>query len=141
MKNLLLIDRQVRIVYLSPTVAGSVHDKKIADASPYPLPDGNMLLQDLGFLAFTLDGVTTRTPHRKPRGGQLTAEQNSENRLLASCRVRIEHVKSSVKRCRMLKDRMRLRRAGARDQVMEIGCSLHNFRVRLAPWLPMRQPR
>jgi len=140
-KNLLLIDRHVRIVYLSPTVAGTVHDKKLADASPYPLPDGSMLLQDLGFLAFTLDGVTTCTPHRKPRGGLLTAEQKAENRLLAACRVRIEHVNSSVKRCRILKESMRLRRAGARDQVMEIGCSLHNFRVRLSPWLPMRQPR
>ena len=141
MKNLLLIDRQVRILYLSPTVAGTLHDKKIADATPYPLPSGSLLLQDLGFLAFTLEGVRTRTPHRKPRGGQLTAEQKSENRLLASCRVRIEHVNSSVKRCRILKDSLRLRRAGIRDQVMEIGCSLHNFRVRLSPWLPMSQPR
>ncbi len=125
---------------LRPTVAGTVHDKKIADASPYPLLAGSVLLQDLGFLAFTLDGVTMRTPHRKPRGGQLTAEQKVENRQLSSCRVRIEHVNSSVKRCRMLKESMRLHRTGARDQVMEIACSLHNFRVRLSPWVPMSQP-
>lgn len=140
-KNLLLSDRQVRIVSLSPTVAGTRHDKKIADASPSPLPLGSLLLQDLGFLAFTLEGVTTCTPHRTPRGGQLTDEQKADNRLLASCRVRSEHVNRSVKRCRILKDSMRLRRVGTRDQVMEIGCSLHNFRVRLSPWLPMCQPR
>lgn len=140
MKNVLLIDRQLRIRYLSPTCAGTVHDKKIVDSSPYELPVNSLLLQDLGFLAFILEGVTTWTPHRKPRGGTLTDEQKADNRRLSSCRVRIEHVNSSVKRCRMLKDPMRLRRPGSRDQVMEIGCSLHNFRIRLSPWLPMRQP-
>ncbi len=141
MKNLLLIDHHLLILYLSPTVVGTVHDKKLADASPYPLPAGSVLLQDLGFLAFTLTEGTVRTPHRKPRGRPLTTEQIAQNRGLARCRVRIEHVNSSVKRCRILKDIIRLRRAGIRDLVMEIGCSLHNFRLRVTPWCPMLQPR
>jgi len=44
---------------------------------------------------------------------------------------------SSVKRCRIVKDRMRLWKEGVRDLVMELCCALHNFRVRLNPWLPM----
>ena len=31
-----------------------MHDKWIAEATPSPLPAGSRLLQDLGFLAFTL---------------------------------------------------------------------------------------
>jgi hypothetical protein len=50
---------------------------------------------------------------------------------------RIEHVNSSVKRCRIVKDRIRLWKEGIRDVVMEICCALHNFRVRLTPWRPM----
>jgi hypothetical protein len=50
---------------------------------------------------------------------------------------RIEHVNSSVKRCRIVKDRIRLWKQGIRDLVMEICCALHNFRVRLTPWQPM----
>jgi hypothetical protein len=46
-------------------------------------------------------------------------------------RLRIEHVNSSVKRCRIAKDRIRLWKAGIRDVVMELCCALHNFRVRL----------
>ena len=42
------------ILFLSDTYGGRVHDKRIADATPYPLPAGSRLLQDLGFLAFTL---------------------------------------------------------------------------------------
>jgi hypothetical protein len=49
----------------------------------------------------------------------------------------IEHVNSSVKRCRIIKDRLRLWKEGVRDRVMEICCALHNFRVRLSPWQPM----
>jgi hypothetical protein len=37
----------------------------------------------------------------------------------------------------LLKDRIRLWKAGVRDLVMELCCALHNFRVRLTPWLPM----
>jgi hypothetical protein len=39
----------------------------------------------------------------------------------------------SVKRCRIVKDRIRLWTEGVRDVVMAIGCALHIFRVRLAP--------
>ena len=52
-------------------------------------------------------------------------------------RLRIEHVNSSVKRCRIVKDRIRLWKEGVRDLVMELCCALHNFRVRLTPWQPM----
>jgi hypothetical protein len=40
-------------------------------------------------------------------------------------------------RCRIVKDRIRLWKQGVRDLVMELCCALHNFRVRLNPWLPM----
>lgn len=134
MKNLLRIDATLRIVFLSDTYEGSVHDKRIADAPPYPLPPGSELLQDLGFLAFSLDHVTCRTPHKKPRGGCLSPAQKAENQVQARRRVRIEHVTSSVKRCRVLKDGIRLFKEDVRDTVAEIGCSLHNFRIRLSMW-------
>ena len=42
-----------------------------------------------------------------------------------------------VKCGRIVKDRIRLWEQGVRDLVMEVCCALHNFRVRLNPWLPM----
>ena len=41
------------------------------------------------------------------------------------------------KRCRIVKDRIRLWKQGVRDLVRELCCALHNFRVRLTPWQPM----
>ena len=137
MKNVLLIDAALTILFLSATYAGSTHDKRIADATPYPLPAGSRLLQDLGFLAFTLDHVAIIMPTKKPRGRALTRPQKAANRRIARRRVRIEHVNSSVKRCRIVHDISRLRKVGVRDLVMEICCALHNFRVRLIPWQPM----
>jgi hypothetical protein len=124
-------------LFLSDTYEGSAHDKRIADRTPYPLPQGSELLQDLGFLAFTLAGVTSITPFKKPRGGTLTDEQKAFNQELARRRVRIEHVNSSVKRCRIVKDTIRVFRDGVRDMVAEVCCGLHNLRVRLSPWKPM----
>jgi len=137
-KNLLLIDRMLTILLLTDTYVGSVHDKRIADEGcplgPYLLPIGSWLLQDLGFLAFALDGVECLTPFKKPPGGELTPAQKAFNQQLASLRIRIEHVNSSVKRCRIVKDICRLRVVGAQDAVMEIACSRHNFRLAPFPW-------
>jgi hypothetical protein len=95
------------------------------------------LLQDLGFLAFTRDQVAIILPTRKPRGRNLTPAQQAANRRIARRRVRLEQVNSRVKRCRIVHDTSRLRKAGVRDRVMEVCGALHNFRVRLRPWQPM----
>ena len=137
MKHVWLINAALSSLFLSDTYAGSIHDKRSADATPYPLPAGSRLLQELGFLAFTLDHVEIIMPTKKPRGRALTRAQKAGNRRIARRRVRIEHVNSSVKRCRIVRDTNRLRKVGVRDLVMEICCALHNFRVRLMPWRPM----
>src|ERR1700694_3518971 len=126
-KNVVLVDKQLSIAFLSPTHPGTVHEKRIADATVYPLPAGSHLLQDLGFLAFSLEGVIIEMPTKKPRGGELTPLEKEANQALAQRRVAIEHVNSRIKRCRILKDVCRLLRSGARDQVMEICCALLNF--------------
>ena len=125
------------ILFLSDTYGGRVHDKPIADTTPSPLPAGSRLLQDLGFLAFTLPQVEILMPTKKPQGEELTLEQHVANQALHQRRLRIEHVNSSVKRCRVVKDRIRLWKEGVRDLVMELCCALHNFRVRLTPWQQM----
>jgi DDE superfamily endonuclease len=125
------------ILFLSGTHGGRTHDLRIAETTPYPLPAGSGLLQDLGFLSFTLPEVEILMPTKKPRGGELSLEQALANQVLNQRRLRIEHVNSSVKRCRIVKDRLRLWKEGVRDLVMELCCALHNFRVRLNPWLPM----
>jgi DDE superfamily endonuclease len=68
-------------------------------------------------------------PMKKPRGRLLTLDQQQVNQSLHDRRLRIEHVNSSVKRCRIVKDRIRLWKRGIRDLVMEICCALHQLVV------------
>src|SRR5262249_55261866 len=93
-KNVLLVNALLLILFLSDTYGGRVHDKRIADATPYPLPSRSRLLQDLGFLAFTLPEVVILMPTKKPRGQELTREQQRTNQALNQRRLRIEHVNS-----------------------------------------------
>ena len=58
----MLVNAPLTILFLSDTYGGRTHDKPIADAMPYPLPAGSGLLQDLGFLGFTLPGVEILMP-------------------------------------------------------------------------------
>jgi hypothetical protein len=122
---------------LSDTHGGRVHDLRIAETTPSPLPAGSGLLQDLGFLSCTLREVTILMPTKKPRGVERTLEQPRATQALHQRRLRSEHVNRSVKRCRMVKDRIRLWKEGVRDVVMAICGALHHFRVRLSPWQPM----
>ena len=134
MKNVLLGDDRCQVPFVSDSYEGSRHDKPIADQTPYPLPEGSELLQDLGFVGFTLEGVEITMPHKKPRGGELTAEQKAENQQIAHRRVRIEHIICRVERLRIVKDTIRLWKDTVRDMVMEVCVGLHNFRLRLNPW-------
>jgi hypothetical protein len=77
----------------------------MADATPSPLPVGSRLMPALGFLAFTLPDVEILMPTKKPRGQEWTREQQRANQALHCRRLRIEHVNSSVKRGRIVKDR------------------------------------
>jgi hypothetical protein len=56
------------------------------------------------------------------------------NHLVSSARVVVENVIAGVKRCRTVKDVLRLPKAGIADLVMEIACGLHNL------WASCRHP-
>ena len=120
--------------FLSETVAGKWHEKSIVDDETYALPTGSVLYQDMGFQGFALENVLVEQPTKKPRGGELTAEQKGGNHRVASEKMRIEHTMCSVKRCRIVKDKLRYWQATMRDLVMAIACGLHNLRLRHRPW-------
>lgn len=58
------------------------------------------------------------------------------NRLFSSARVIVENVLAGVKRCRIVKEVLRLTTADISDRVMAIACGLHNLRVSCRHPLP-----
>ena len=133
-KNLLMIDTRSIMRCLGATYEGKWHDQALADDEPYSLPGQSRVYQDMGFQGFTVAGVIIVQPKKKPRGGDLTSEEKEQNQYINRIRVRIEHVIGSVKRYRIVKDKLRLWRAHIHDMLMETCCGLHNFRLRHRPW-------
>jgi len=93
----------------------------------YPTDIG--VYKDTGFQGYEPEGVKTFQPQKKPKGKELTPEQQEQNRLISSIRIVIEHIIAGMKRCRIVKDLFRNTKEKYDDLVMEIACALHNFRV------------
>ncbi len=67
-KNLVITHTQTkRVGYLGPTVAGKIHDKKLADSEPIRYPRGSHLHKDTAFQGYAPRGCQTYQP-KKSRG-------------------------------------------------------------------------
>jgi hypothetical protein len=128
-KKNLLISSEKRVVYLGPTSAGSVHDKKLADESGLTYPSDALVVKDTGFQGYEPPDCDTLQPKKKPRGRELHPIQKTINQVISRARVTVEHAIAGVKRCRIVADTFRNWRQGMVDQVMLAASGLHNLRV------------
>jgi hypothetical protein len=129
-KNIVLVNAEDNwVTFLSETEAGSKHDKKMADEANITYPAESILMKDTGFQGYEPAEVCTYQPSKKPRGKPMPEETKESNRFISGIRVRVEHAIAGVKRCRIVKDVLRLKKAYFSDMVMAIACALHNFRT------------
>ena len=127
-KNKVLTDEKRRVLFLSATYAGSVHDNALVDREGGQFPTGIVLHQDVGFKGHNPEGIVVIQPHKKPRTSALTEQQKQENKQRASLRVKVEHGIGAVKVFRILKDRIRMYKPDIKDLVRQLGCGLNNFK-------------
>lgn len=123
-----IVTAQGQVRWCSPTVPGRRHDKAVTEKERLRLPKEVTVLGDSGFAGLEPGAAMLITPWKKPKGRKLHWKRRAFNRLLARERVKVEHTLASVKRLRILRDEFRNRRKGMVDAVMEIGCTLHNYR-------------
>ncbi|MEM7557281.1 MAG: transposase family protein [Cyanobacteria bacterium P01_A01_bin.84] len=128
-KNTCISNEKSEILYLGQTFSGQAHDKKMADEELLTFPDGCFLWKDLGYQGYLPENVHSFEPYKKPKGGELTNLQKQENQLIASIRIVVEHAIGGMKRCRIVKDTIRIYASSIRDRVVETCAALHNFRL------------
>jgi hypothetical protein len=128
-KNIVISERGGKVVFLSDTYSGRVHDKAIGDGEEYAFPEGSTLWQDTGFQGFAPLGVTIRQPQKKPRNQTLSETDKQHNQAISRERVEIEHQIGGIKRCNIVAHPFRHRMKDYVDEVMETACGLHNFRL------------
>lgn len=127
LKNGIVTTFMGAILFVSPTVSGKTHDKRIADDF-YFFPEKSYVIQDTGYLGYKGDWDTFM-PFKKPRGGQLDEYHKKFNRTVSSHRVRIEHYIGSAKILRTVKDECRLRKNRVPETVMHVAAAIHNLRL------------
>lgn len=111
-KNQILVSPQTkRILAVSDTYSGRIHDKTIFEEDPLTLrlPPNSTAMADLGY-----QGTQNINPHlkiimpqKKPPLKELTAEQKQVNKTISSIRVVVEHPFSYLKHFGILAQKYR----------------------------------
>lgn len=94
--------RRQRVVAVSPTAAGKVHDKKIYDRTRVIVPPGVRATGDTGY-----QGTALLTPVKKKRGRGLTRRQRRGNARISRRRIAVEHAIGKMKIWRIASERYR----------------------------------
>jgi hypothetical protein len=121
--------RTKKIKVLGKTVPGKKHDKKLADEEDWRFPSGSHVWKDTGYQGYEPDNTITHQPKKKPRSGELTAEEKEKNKAISKDRIGVEHSIGGAKVYRIVRDIFRNRKTDFEDSVMEIACGLHNLRI------------
>jgi hypothetical protein len=130
LKNIVITDKHTKKVKaLGRTQKGKRHDKAAADDEAYRFPNGSRLWKDTGFQGYEPEQTTTYQPKKKPRGGELTADEKAQNKAISSERIGVEHSIGGVKIYHIVRDIYRNHRKAFEDLVMETACGLFNLRL------------
>lgn len=117
------------IAFASHHFAGRIGDKKVADLEELTFPKDTYLWTDLSFVGYKNSDINLVIPHKKPKKEELTDEQKADNQTIASFRIRNEHSIGGMKRCRIVKDVIRIHDSQKRDMVFNSCAGLQNLRT------------
>ena len=117
------------VLFLGNTYEGKTHDKTILEEDEVRFTEKIDGYLDLAYLNVKIKNMTAIMPHKKPKGKELTELQKEENKDKSKIRVGVEHSISGIKRMFILKYKLRVKHYYQHDQLMLLGCGLHNFRV------------
>lgn len=133
-KNILIVDKNRQIGYLSPPAEGKKHDYGMFKERfpPGLFPKSITLWLDLGFTGVETDypAATVMMPKKKPKGGELTDAEKAQNKVISSFRVLVEHAIGGLKRFGIATEKCRNKDDKFNDQVMAISCGLWNYHLK-----------
>lgn len=131
-KNIIACDEKKRVLLLSPTKPGRVHDKRLAEKSGvfHHLPRQVTAWADTGFQGVQHIHPKTQIPHKRKKNQPLSSAQKQENQTLASIRIIVENAIGGIKRFNCLKHPYRNRLTqGWDDTFILLATGLWNFHL------------
>jgi hypothetical protein len=133
LKTQVVVGPDGEIMGHSETVPGAKHDKTLYDDSGVGerLDDDEAMMGDKGFQGIQKDRLAV-LPDKKPKGGELTADQKARNRRISHYRIVVENTICQLKTFRVLAHVYRHARESHSD-VFAIVAALVNRRIRRRP--------
>ena len=133
LKNSIICDEFQFIHFAGFTYRGAMHDKTMIEDE---IPDLTALQnfdlwfsKDKAYQAYQPKGVKLLEPFKGKKNHPLKDWQKRFNQWISSIRICCEHAIAGIKRCRILKEKIRYFDSTFRNQIFMVACGLHNFRV------------
>lgn len=135
-KNTIISTEKKRIILVSPTKNGKIHDKPQLEKEGTldNIPTDVNIWVDKGYEGIKKlikNGNQVLLPKKKPKNGELTPEEKEENKIISSIRITVEHAIGGLKRFRCLTDLYR-NKNGIDDKFIAICAGLWNFHLQPA---------
>lgn len=109
LKTEVRVTRKGRIVHVSKTRPGSVHDFSLYKEEP-PIPKETRTFVDSGYQGLDKLHPPTEIPYKSSKNKPLDSDEKDYNQALSRIRVKVEHVIAQLKTFRILSDRYRNKR-------------------------------
>lgn len=131
-KTQIVVSENGRILDVSHTYPGSVHDKKVAETekTPQKFPDKTCQRYDAGYQGLPKENQNSYLviPFKKPKGGELSPFYKQLNQIHSRRRVVAEHAISRVKKFKILQNTYRGDLKNY-NQVFRNVAALNNFKL------------
>jgi hypothetical protein len=109
LKTEIRVTKVGRIVHVSKTVPGSVHDFRLLEEGE-EIPPGTHAIGDSGYEGLKNIHEDSEIPIKKPKERELTEAEKYSNRVLSRIRVIVENILGDIKIFRIMSDRYRNKR-------------------------------
>ena len=128
-KHLAAVNQNKQVLVLSQAREGKLHDKKFHDEEKLigNIPAEIPIEVDTGFQGIQHQYENIRIPHKKPKGGELSEQQKSDNRKLSQSRVVCENAFAGVKRYGVVSQIYRNQKHDFDDKLMLTASGLWNL--------------
>ena len=135
-KNSIISDEQRKILFVSPTKSGRVHDftQLLKTTILKHLPSGVVLWGDKAFIGiqdYIRDDTSIIIPHKQPPKGRLTHQQKQENKVISGIRMTVEHAIGGMKRFSAASAIYRNKK-GQDDCFVALAAGLWNFHLKIS---------
>ena len=129
-KNLIVNDEKRRIILVTPTIKGSMHDKKIYDKYGLgnSIPNDVTQWVDTGFQGIQNEyDIDVQIPKKNTKKRKLTFEEKENNKIISGIRVINEHAIGGIKRMKSISDVYRNKKANTDDKLMIVSAGIWNL--------------